>query len=148
MLQKVLEHLKELGYEKIAISYGATWYNDLFPHPNKDLGKALGRLTFISKLVKNGEISNYDRVHLLGCAVPQEFGWYRDCKFIESIDTSNPVMAALEGTMYNESGLIEKPKANMNDHFDVEFLDIKYEDILHNTTLFREINGIPKINEY
>ena len=45
----------------------------------------------------------------------------------------------------SESGLIEKPKANMNDHFDVEFLDIKYEDILHNTTLFREINGIPKI---
>ena len=57
-------------------------------------------------------------------------------------------MAALEGTMYNESGLVEKPKANMNDHFDMDFNDIKYELVIHNTTLFREINGIPKIEHY
>ncbi len=43
--------------------------------------------------------------------MPQEFGWYRGFKFIESIDTSNPVMAALEGIRYTNSGLIEKPKA-------------------------------------
>ena len=54
-------------------------------------------------------------------AIPQEFGWYKGFKFIDSIDTSNPVMAALEGTMYTERGLTEKPKANMNDHFDMKF---------------------------
>ena len=146
--RKSFRALKGLGYKKIAISYGATWYDDLNFHPNTALRRALGRLTFVSKLVEEGEIDDYDRIHLLGCYVPQEFGWYRGFKFIESIDTSNPVMAALEGTMYDESGLTEKPKANMNDHFNVKFTDIKYEDILHNTTLFREINGIPKINEY
>ena len=57
-------------------------------------------------------------------------------------------MAALEGTLYSNSGLHEKPKANMNDHFDVKFEDIQYENILHNTTLFREINGLPKVNQY
>jgi hypothetical protein len=93
-------------------------------------------------------VTKYDRIHLLGCAVPQEFGWYRGFTFIESIDTSNPVMAALEGTMYSESGLVEKPKANMNDHFDMDFDDIEYELVIHNTTLFREINGIPKIEHY
>ena len=145
---KSFRALKELNYKKIAISYGATWYNDLFPHINKDLGKALGRLTFISKLYKDGLVSNYDRIHLLGCSVPQEFGWYRGFKFVESIDTSNPIMAALEGTLYWYEGLTEKPKANMNDHFDIKFEDIQYEDILHNTTLFREINGIQKIEQY
>ena len=141
-------NLKELGYEKLAISYGASWYNDLHPHPNKDLGKALGRLCFISRLYSSGEIDKFDRIHLLGCSVPQEFGWYKGHKQIESIDTSNPVMAALEGTIYTERGLTEKPKANMNDHFDIKFMDVKYEDIIHNTTLFREINGIPKIEHY
>ena len=36
----------------------------------------------------------------------------------------------------------------MNDHFDVKFEDIQYENILHNTTIFREINGIKKVNTY
>ena len=145
---KSFRGLKELGYKKIAISYGATWYNDLVPHVNKDIGKALGRLAFISMLHKENELDKHDNLHLLGCAVPQEFGWYNGFKCVKSIDTSNPVMAALEGTLYSNSGLYEKPKANMNDHFDVKFEDIQYENILHNTTLFREINGLPKVNQY
>ena len=39
---------KDLGYQKIAYSYGASYYNDLCPHPNKDLGKAIGRFLMIS----------------------------------------------------------------------------------------------------
>ena len=55
-------------------------------------------------------------------------------------------MAALEGTLYNSSGLNFKPKANMNNYFNVAFSDIQYEDILHNTTIFREINNFKKID--
>ena len=43
---------RDLGYEKIAFSYGASYYNDVVPHPNRDLGKALGRLSVISALYK------------------------------------------------------------------------------------------------
>jgi hypothetical protein len=107
---------KDLGYKKIAYSYGASYYNDICTHPNKNLGKALGRVYVISTLYKQGVLHPNDRVHLLGCQVPQEFGWYRDIKCIESIDTSNPVMAALEGIRYTNAGLTEKPKANMNDY--------------------------------
>jgi hypothetical protein len=57
-------------------------------------------------------------------------------------------MAALEGELYDERGLNKKPKANMNDHFNVKFEDVDYYGIIHNTTLFREINNLPKINEY
>ena len=103
---------------------------------------------FISSLYHDKELGDYDQIHLLGCSVPQEFGWYRDCKFIKSIDTSNTVMEALEGIMYHEDGLIEKPKANMNSHFNKKFEEIDYQLVLHNTTLFREINGIKKIDPY
>ena len=133
---------KDLGYKKIVFSYGASYYNDVVPHANKDLGKALGRMSVISALYKTRVIEDNDRVHLLGCQVPQEFGWYRGFKFIESIDTSNPVMAALEGIRYTNAGLTEKPKANMNDYFFMLSDQVDYELLSHNILKFREINDL------
>ena len=135
--------LKELGYDKLCVSYGATWYNDFFPHNNGDMGKALGRVRFVQGLLKLDHLKDV-KFHLLGCSIPQEFGWY-DNGFpsrIESIDTSNPVMAALDGTRYNSNGMNYKPNANMNMFFDIKFEDIKYEDIIYNTTQFRIINNL------
>ena len=136
-----------LGYDKLCVSYGATWYNDCFAHSNPDMGKALGRVRFVQELL---EMKRYKstKFHLLGCAIPQEFGWYDNHPQIESIDTSNPVMAALEGIAYNEKGLDTKPKANMNDHFDMDFKNISYELIMQNTYLFRKINGLRPYPEH
>jgi hypothetical protein len=133
---------KDLGYKKIAFSYGASYYNDVCPHPNKNLGKALGRIQVISQLFKDKIISSTDRIHLLGCAVPQEFGWYQDMPFIESLDTSNPVMAALDNTFYEYWGLNEKPKANMNDFFNIDRKDVHLSDVISNISKFRKINNL------
>jgi hypothetical protein len=133
---------KDLGYKKIAYSYGASYYNDICTHPNKNLGKALGRVYVISTLYKQGVLHPNDRVHLLGCQVPQEFGWYRDIECIESIDTSNPVMAALEGIRYTNAGLTEKPKANMNDYLYMLADQVDYNLLTHNLNKFREINEL------
>jgi len=132
--------LSNLGYEKLCVSYGATWYNDFFPHSNKDMGKALGRVRFVQGLLKLDQFKNTN-FHLLGCSIPQEFSWYNNHPQIESIDTSNPIMAALEGIRYKENGLDRKPKANMNDHFNIDINDIKYDDITYNVNTFRKING-------
>ena len=69
------------------------------------------------------------------------FGWYDNHPQIESIDTSNPVMAVLEKIEYKEHGLDNKPKANMNDHFDINFEDLDYGSVLYNVNKFRKING-------
>ena len=139
--------LQNLGYDKLCVSYGATWYNDCFAHSNPDMGKALGRVRFVQELLEMKRYEN-TKFHLLGCAIPQEFGWYDNHPQIESIDTSNPVMAALEGIAYNEKGLDTKPKANMNDHFDMDFKNISYELIIQNTYLFRKINGLRPYPEH
>jgi hypothetical protein len=128
---------KDLGYKKIAFSYGAEYYLDHSAHPNKNLSKALGRVQVISKLFKNNIILKNDRVHLLGCQVPQEFSWYKDMPFIETIDTSNPIMAALDGIKYTVNGLTEKPKANMNDHLYITEDDIDFEILIHNVNIFK-----------
>ena len=133
--------LANLGYKKLCVSYGATWYNDFFPHTNADMGKALGRVRFVQGLFKIKHLKDI-KFHLLGCSIPQEFGWYDNNPRIESIDTSNPVMAGLEDILYNERGLNTKPKANMNDYFDIDFSKLNYLSIIHNTTKFRKINNL------
>ena len=128
---------KDLGYKKIAFSYGAEYYLDHSNHPNKNLAKALGRVEIVSRLYNIGAIVKKDRVHLLGCQVPQEFSWYKDMPFIETIDTSNPIMATLDGIQYGRNGLTDKPKANMNDHFYTTDLDYNLLD--WNLRMFRKL---------
>jgi hypothetical protein len=133
---------KDLGYKKIAYSYGASYYNDVCPHPNKDLGKAIGRFITISSLYKQNILTRFDRVHLLGTASPIEFGMYKNIECIESIDTSNPIMAAIGEMPYTRMGLYKKPSANMNKYQDIS-LDYINEDLVgYNVEMFREINGL------
>jgi len=132
---------KDLGYKKIAYSYGASYYNDICPHPNKDLGKAIGRYMVIYELYRQDVLSMFDRVHLLGTASPIEFGMYKNIECIESIDTSSPIMAAIGEMPYTKMGLNMKPLANMNKHQDMS-LDFVNEDLVeYNVEMFRRING-------
>jgi hypothetical protein len=134
--------LKKLGYKKIAFSYGADWYMDKFHGIHIDKAKMMGRISAVKQMFYNGVIQKNDRVHLLGCSLPQEFGWYENCSYIESIDTSNPIMAALEGIGYDEFGLLTKPKANMNDHFYIDIKDVNLKLVLHNVETFKKINEL------
>jgi hypothetical protein len=128
---------KDLGYKKIAFSYGAEYYLEHSSHPNKNIAKALGRIEVVSKMFSMGLIQPNDRVHLLGCASPFEFSLYKDMPFIETIDTSNPIMATLDGMQYGHNGLTEKPKSNMNDNFYTTDLDYNLLD--WNLRMFKKL---------
>ena len=132
----------DLGYKKIAFSYGASYYNNICPHPNKDLGKALGRISVISTLYKLKILTSTNLIHLLGCSVPQEFGWYKGIDCVESIDTSNPIMAGIEGKLYSLSGLNSKPTANMNEVQNETFSEDIVNIIDTNVKMFRIINEL------
>lgn len=129
-----------MGYKKIAFSYGASYYNDVCPMDNRDIGKAIGRFMMIDKLCKG--IPEDIKIHLLGTAWPLEFGMYKNKTCIESIDTSNPIMAGIEMLGYTKNGISKKPIANMNKYQDVsiDFLDLDL--INHNVHMFRKINGL------
>ena len=133
---------KDLGYQKIAFSYGADFYSEPIAHPNVNIAKALGRIHLITKMYNNKMISSTDRVHLLGTCFPGEFGFYKDFTFIESIDTSNPVMAAVENSVYDGFGLTEKPKSNMNSVFSKSLEEIDWDLVMHNIQKFKQINNL------
>ena len=126
------------GYKKIAFSYGADWYAKEFPHPNPLVGKMMGRILTISKMYKSGLISKSDRIHLLGCALPQEFRYYKDFPFIESIDTSNPIIHGLEGIRYSSNGLFTKSNVKIDKIGNIPLTRETLYDINHNLTQFKK----------
>jgi hypothetical protein len=96
----------------------------------------------LSQICEDKLLSPSDRIHLLGTASPIEFGLYKNIKCIESIDTSNPIMAGIEKRLYNNLGTSPKPIANMNQYQDVSKDSIETELIEYNVRKFREINGL------
>ena len=106
---------------------------------NEFITKAHGRYNTIKEFYNKGLISKFDRVHLLGCNIPQEFSWYKDMPFIESVDTSNPVIHGLAGVKYKDYGLDEKLPHKV-DKFEGD--SENWETALYNVEKFREF--IPK----
>ena len=133
---------KWFGYDKIAFSYGASYFQECFPHPNPHIAKMMGRLETITNLVKYNIISDFDRVHLLGCNLPQEYLYYKDFPFIETIDTSNPIIHGLEGIRYSEGGLLHKSNQKIDKDFRQNVTPKQKEDILYNIEMFKKINNI------
>ncbi len=134
-----------LGYKKIAISYGADWYKTLSNHPDENVAKMQGRISFVHTLIKEFNLEeNYSdiKLHLLGCQLPQEFGYYPGIKCIETIDTSNPVLAAIDNMKYNSYGLTTKPKTRIDDVIGIPSSNLDLDLIEYNVDLFRKINNI------
>ena len=138
--------LKTQGYSKIAFSYGADWYygEGLSTTPdknNKFLTKAHGRYNVVKYFYEQELIRKTDRIHLLGCNIPQEFSWYKDMPFIESIDTSNPVIHGLAGVKYEDWGLEDKLPYKV-DKFEGNAEN--WDTVLYNVKKFKEF--IPNKN--
>lgn len=87
-------------------------------------------------VIKNVNIDVTRKHHLLGCKTPAEFMAFSDCDWVETIDTSNPVMCAFEKSRY-PTGI--KPQLKVDDVQDTLITaDLKFS-ILTNTTIFKQL---------
>lgn len=138
-IEILYRNYKQLGYDKVAFSYGNSLYERLFPYPNKDLAKSFGRLQVLSYLYNEEVIKENDRIHLLGLSTTFELEYLNQFPFIESLDSSNPVMLTLDGYNYHNNGWYVKPKSNMNDCFDTPIENINLELLDYNINKFKEL---------
>ena len=134
--------MKMQGYDKIAFSYGADWYIkesginvNILPPNFKLLVKSVGRFNVIKEFYDRELINKTDRIHLLGTYLPQDFIQYTTMPFIETIDTSNPVIHGLAGIKYNEWGLDDKILTKVDEFHDVEN---NWDIVLYNIEKFKE----------
>lgn len=137
---RFLEEMKSHDIEYIAFNHGSKLYENLIKDPSIDRVRSLGRRVLMEKLFNNGDLDGF-KVHLLGCTQPQEFSFYKKFNIpISSIDTSNPILAALEGYKYDELyGLENKPKSRMEDFYWEENLKSKFPDVIFNIKVFKKL---------
>ena len=94
---------KVINVDKIAISFDYAFYTSLYYHPNVWVQFMMGRVALINKLLVEGIINTKKPHHLLGCSNPMEFEFYkhRYYNFIESVDTSSPIVHGLHNIVYS-----------------------------------------------
>lgn len=97
------------------------------------------RFEILKNLERVGIINTSKPHHLLGCILPQEFKLWRDVPWIETIDTSSPVLHAFEGIKFKDNeGLLVKSKTKIDDIFISATLSKEVEELIdYNCKIFR-----------
>ncbi len=134
----------------IAISFDYKWYDRVsFSNRGGRLGQldrwCAGRQHLIQRLADDGIWDNKKPHHLLGASLAREFKYYVPIENelnIRSLDTSNPVVAGLEGHRYvANTGLNHKPSVMLADLISTEVGEDKLSDIEYNAKQFKRIIG-------
>ena len=108
-----------INVDKIAISFDYSYYLEVCSHPNKWMSYTLGRVQTLTRLQDDGIINKDKPHHLLGCALPIEFFFYREgFDWIESVDTSSPIVHGLLDIVYEPGGLVNKKSIKLVDLID------------------------------
>jgi len=98
-----------------------------------------GRQQLIDFLLEENVIDTTKPHHLLGCFCPQEFIHYRKYDWIDTIDTSNPVVTGYKGIRYEYPiGLFTKPTQKLYTIMNSTIDKKQEEDIFHNINVFRK----------
>lgn len=129
--------------DKVAISFDYSFFIDTEINgilPTKFHHYMYGRDALIHRLLAEEVINVNKPHHLLGCGLPQEFESYRGYDWIDSIDTSNPVVAAIKGIRYNGmKGLEDKPSEKLFTLINYRPSSYELQMMLYNIECFRAI---------
>lgn len=111
--------------ERLAVPFNATAYERALPELPPLFAWMHGRRILIDRLIDEEIITNGESVHLLGCSVPQEFQHYKGSRYsmIHSVDTSNPVVKAIEGSEYSDFGTDNKSPVKLIDYIKHDYQD-------------------------
>jgi len=132
--------------DKVGFSFDYSFFIDTELNgflPTKYHHYMYGRDALIHRLLTDNIINTGKPHHLLGCGLPQEFDSYTEYEWIDSVDTSNPVVAAIKGMRYNgRNGLEDKPSQKLHTMIDSKLSSYELQLVLYNIECFRAIcNG-------
>jgi hypothetical protein len=137
------EHVAPL-VDKIAISFD---YSFMCPEKNYTPATRCevfmrSRQRLIKDLLKANVIDTSKPHHLLGCYSAAEFQAYKDYTWVDTIDTSNPVIAGFFNRKYrrycNGWGLNSKPMKKLHTIMDSDVTNEQLQLIMHNIEMFRK----------
>lgn len=134
--------------DKIGMSFDCSWYREGMKSDNPWVQLAGGRVRNLIKMDDAGVINRRKPHHLLGVALPQEMEHYQlfqrsgTFEWIDSVDTSNPVVHGLKGIAYSSNGLYDKESQKLYTMINAEVSPDQMHTIEHNIRQFwRFCNG-------
>lgn len=131
------------GIDKIAIPFDFSCWIDLLPFKTECYRSKFhiwkeGRVEFIKRLIQEPFFNPKIPLHLLGISLPIEFLAYKNYSFIESMDSSGPIVHGLKGVRYDEIyGLNYKESQKLFQLIDSKVNFSQIEDIKWNIEVFR-----------
>ena len=127
--------------DKIAFSFGNPMFNQVNFNPDRSMNRTMARVWLLTNLLNEGVINLHKPHHLLGCNLPIEFMFYRQRDFfwLESVDTSSPIVHGLKEITYDGYGLLSKDDVKLADLIEWEPSDYQYSCVMHNVQKFRQI---------
>jgi hypothetical protein len=124
--------------DKIAISFGYSYYEKSFSHSSKFVSLALGRVKLIGDLLKDNIINKNKPHHLLGNALPIEGKFYDKYNWIQTMDSSNPIVHAIKGKKYEPNfGLYTKEPQKLHELINFPLEKIDLELVMYNINEFQ-----------
>lgn len=133
--------------DKIAFSFDYSWLVDVVPEiaswATKPYRMLRGRQHMLSEMLKQGIINVNKPHHLLGVMLPQEMTYYAVMQsegrmlWLDSVDTSNPVVHGLLGIVYGDGGLDSKESRKLYTLINDAVSPQQLNDILYNIDRFR-----------
>jgi len=134
----------EENADKVAISFGYEFYLQIQQSTNANKAQKLadGRKELIHHLLHKNLLNVNKPHHLLGCGIPLEFEYYklRNYSFIDSIDTSHPVISGYFKKDYEqEENLYDKNPQKMVDIFEEDITNDQTNLIVKNIRIFRDL---------
>jgi hypothetical protein len=127
----------DLGFKHFAFNHSSEAYQRMFNHPNKLVNQMMGRIELVNTMKRQGHILDTHYIHLLGASLPQEFIYYKGIEWINSVDTSSPIINGALGIAYEEYGLLTKPTNKIEEFFE-EDLEGQIGNITFNINKFKE----------
>lgn len=135
--------------DKIGISFDCSWYEAGCKGATRWLRLAAGRLRTLIEMDEQRVIDRSKPHHLLGVAVPQDLSCYCALQqgggfhWIDSVDTSNPVVHGLAGIEYGPSGLQDKETRKLYTMINEDVSPDQWTHIERNIKAFRRFcNGV------
>lgn len=143
--EELIDTYSKIAYDdrvgKVGLSFDSICYLDSAGLNTTALTKEAaylrGRSKFIAHLEESGLVNRDKPHHLLGCSLPQEMYFYRNLDWIESVDTSSPVVNGLLNIKYSIVGLDSKPATKLFTLIDDEVSDEQWQIIRYNIMMFR-----------
>jgi hypothetical protein len=127
----------DLGFKHFAFNHSSETYQRISNHPNKLVNQMMGRIELVNLMKRQGHISDNHYIHLLGASLPQEFIYYKGIEWINSVDTSSPIINGALGIPYEEYGLLTKPKNKIEEFFE-DSLENQIGNIMFNINKFKD----------